>query len=56
MFDETLEEAGDARRPRWMVFTLFARVLLPTVSIIIEATTHRCAETFFDPNRVDARL
>ena len=30
-------------------FTLFAGVILPAVSITVEATTHICADTFFDP-------
>ncbi len=35
--------------PRWTTFTFLAGVLLPSVSIIVETTTHMCAETFFDP-------
>ena len=30
-------------------FTLFAGVIMPVISITVEATTHMCAETFFDP-------
>src|SRR5688572_18172131 len=30
-------------------FTLFAGVIMPVISITVEATTHVCAETFFDP-------
>ena len=30
-------------------FTLFAGVIMPVISITVEATTHICAETFFDP-------
>lgn len=30
-------------------FTLFAGVLMPVISITVEATTHICAEAFFDP-------
>ena len=30
-------------------FTFFAGVILPTISITVEATTHICAGVFFDP-------
>jgi len=30
-------------------FNLFAGVIMPAISITLEATTHICAETFFDP-------
>lgn len=30
-------------------FNLFAGVIMPTISITLESTTHVCAETFFDP-------
>ena len=30
-------------------FTLFAGVIMPVISITVEATTHICAEAFFDP-------
>ena len=30
-------------------FLLFAGVIMPAISITVEATTHMCAETFFDP-------
>jgi vault protein inter-alpha-trypsin-like protein len=30
-------------------FTLFAGVIMPVISITVEASTHVCAETFFDP-------
>lgn len=30
-------------------FNLFAGVIMPTISITVEATTHICAENFFDP-------
>ena len=30
-------------------FTFFAGVIMPAISITVEATTHMCAETFFDP-------
>src|SRR6187397_727709 len=30
-------------------FTFFAGVIMPTISITLEATTHICASVFFDP-------
>ena len=30
-------------------FTFFAGVIMPTISITLEATTHICATVFFDP-------
>ncbi|HEU4835398.1 MAG TPA: VIT domain-containing protein [Pyrinomonadaceae bacterium] len=30
-------------------FALFAGVIMPAISITVEATTHICADTFFDP-------
>jgi len=30
-------------------FTFFAGVIMPTISITLEATTHICADVFFDP-------
>jgi hypothetical protein len=30
-------------------FLFFAGVIMPAISITVEATTHICAETFFDP-------
>src|ERR1041385_6811126 len=30
-------------------FTFFAGVIMPAISISVEATTHICADTFFDP-------
>ena len=30
-------------------FTFFAGVIMPAISITVEATTHICADTFFDP-------
>ena len=36
-------------RPRWVVFTLVMGVILPSASILVETTTHVCAEHFFDP-------
>jgi hypothetical protein len=34
---------------RWHLFTLLGGVILPAISIGVEATTHICAEEFFDP-------
>src|SRR5215210_6953099 len=31
------------------IFTVFAGIIMPTISITVEATTHICAEAFFDP-------
>ena len=31
------------------IFSLFGGVIMPVISITLEATTHICAETFFDP-------
>lgn len=45
-----LFEQAEARpRRRWGAFTLFAGVILPSLSIALETTTHICAENFFDP-------
>ena len=33
----------------WHAFALFGGVILPAISIAIEATTHMCAQHFFDP-------
>ena len=44
------EELEQRQRLTWIhQFTLFAAVILPTISITVEATTHICAENFFDP-------
>jgi hypothetical protein len=43
------EPATVALRQRWGAFTLVAGVILPSISILVEATTHVCAEHFFDP-------
>ena len=37
-----------ARTPRY-IFLLFAGVIMPAISITVEATSHICAEFFFDP-------
>lgn len=49
-----LEQAQKDDRERWrsLVFsglTLLGGVVMPAISIIVETTTHMCAETFFDP-------
>jgi hypothetical protein len=36
-------------RSRVQAFNLFAGVIMPAISITVEATTHICAEVFFDP-------
>ena len=36
-------------RPKAHVFILFGGVILPIISITLEASTHICADTFFDP-------
>ncbi|HKR22833.1 MAG TPA: VIT domain-containing protein [Pyrinomonadaceae bacterium] len=33
----------------WHIFALFGGVILPSISIGVEATTHICASEFFDP-------
>ncbi len=43
------EPAPERGRQRWGVFTLLAGVILPSISILVETTTHICAEDFFDP-------
>jgi hypothetical protein len=42
-------ERGRQQQRRWGIFTLAAGVVLPSLSILVEATTHICAEDFFDP-------
>src|ERR1051325_5263116 len=32
-----------------LVFTMLGGIVLPAVSILVETTSHICAETFFDP-------
>lgn len=32
-----------------LVFTMFGGIVLPVASILVETTSHICAETFFDP-------
>lgn len=44
------EPLAEGERPvRGATFTLLAGVVLPSISIAVEATTHICAEEFFDP-------
>ena len=44
-----LEQAEQTKKQRWGAFTLLAGVILPAISILVETTTHICAEDFFDP-------
>lgn len=44
-----LDEAEARPGRRWGAFTLFAGVILTSISIAVETTTHICAEHFFDP-------
>ncbi|MGH9945257.1 MAG: VIT domain-containing protein, partial [Pyrinomonadaceae bacterium] len=46
MFEEQ-DQPPPSERWRWLL--LCGGVILPAVSLCIEATTHMCAETFFDP-------
>ena len=43
------QQPKPAPRTRSQIFTLFAGVIMPVISITVEASTHICAETFFDP-------
>ncbi|HEU4768915.1 MAG TPA: VIT domain-containing protein [Pyrinomonadaceae bacterium] len=46
------EPVEPTRKPiakRWHALTLFGGVILPAISIAVEATTHICADVFFDP-------
>ena len=43
------EQEQEPRKLRWLVFTFLAGVVLPSISILVETTTHICADTFFDP-------
>jgi hypothetical protein len=42
-------EEGPQYQPGPNRFTFFAGVIMPAISITVEATSHICAETFFDP-------
>lgn len=42
-----MEEQVYRPKSHWLLF--FAGVILPAISITVEATTHICAESFFDP-------
>ncbi len=45
-----MQETSDKPvRKVWHGFTLMAGIVLPGISIAVEATTHICADTFFDP-------
>lgn len=46
---EPPSQPGSQYRPGPNRFTLFAGVIMPAISVTLEATTHICAETFFDP-------
>lgn len=46
MMYQHAHQLGNTLRHR---FTLFAGVILPAVAISVEATTHVCAQMFFDP-------
>lgn len=41
-------QEAEYKRPSQM-FTMFGGVIMPAISITVEATSHICAETFFDP-------
>jgi len=43
------DTAAVERTHRWAKLTLIFGVILPSISILVEATTHICAEVFFDP-------
>lgn len=43
------EPVAESDRPGPGTFTLLAGVVLPSISILVETTTHICADTFFDP-------
>ena len=43
------EEVQHHYHPGRNSFTFFAGVIMPTISITVEATSHICAEAFFDP-------
>src|ERR1044071_526434 len=43
------EERQDYYQPGPNRFTFFAGVIMPSISITVEATTHICAGVFFDP-------
>lgn len=42
-----MEEQAYKPKPYWFLFTL--GVIMPAISITVEASTHICAEVFFDP-------
>ncbi len=43
------EERQNYYNPGLEPFTFFAGVIMPTISVTVEATTHICASDFFDP-------
>jgi hypothetical protein len=40
---------ADKQRPRPGIFMIFAALVMPSISILVEITTGMCADTFFDP-------
>jgi hypothetical protein len=42
-----MEEQGHEPKSHWFLFTV--GVIMPAISITVEASTHICAEVFFDP-------
>src|SRR5215216_1952206 len=49
MEEERQYEPGHMYHPGPIRFTFFAGVIMPAISITLEATTHICADVFFDP-------
>ncbi len=49
MEEERQFQPGQQYLPGPNRFTFFAGVIMPAISITVEATTHICAEVFFDP-------
>lgn len=44
-----LEKAQQSKGQHWGVWTLLLGIMMPSISIVVEATTHMCAENIFDP-------
>ena len=49
MEEERQDQPAQPYQPGPNRFTFFAGVIMPAISITVEATTHICAEVFFDP-------
>jgi hypothetical protein len=50
MREHPYEETGEEPyQPKPHIFILFSGMILPVISITLEATTHICANEFFDP-------